>query len=62
MTPEQRERILHLCSLLKAEKDPQKFTELCKQLNEFLDNWQDSFGNDPQSDSLDRSSGNEAAG
>jgi len=37
MTPQERARIEVLCSQLQIERDPQKFTEYVRELNELLD-------------------------
>jgi len=36
MTPEEEERLNELCRGVIAEKDPKKFDELVKQMNEML--------------------------
>ena len=37
MTSEERENMKHLCRLIQDEKDPDKFNELIKQLNDLLE-------------------------
>jgi len=37
MTSEEREKMNRLCWLIQDEKDPDKFNELIKQLNELLE-------------------------
>ena len=37
MTQEEREQMDHLCRSIQSEKDPRRFTELVKQLNDLLE-------------------------
>ena len=37
MTPEEQERLNELCRRVVAERDPQKFDELVKQMNDLLE-------------------------
>jgi len=37
MTSEEREKMKRLCRLIQDESDPEKFTELIRELYEFLD-------------------------
>ncbi len=37
MTPEETERMNQLCAQIKTEKDPQKFDELVRELNDLLE-------------------------
>lgn len=37
MTPEERERMEWLCKRIAEEKDPEKFDELVKQLDDLLE-------------------------
>jgi hypothetical protein len=37
MTPEERERMNHLCVRIQSEKDPRVFDELVRELNDLID-------------------------
>ena len=37
MTQEERQQMDHLCRSIQSEKDPHRFTELVKQLNDLLE-------------------------
>ncbi len=37
MTPEERERMIQLCTLVQTEKDPEKFDALVKELNHLIE-------------------------
>lgn len=37
MTPEERERMNHLCESIQTEKDTHRFTLLVEQLNQLLE-------------------------
>ena len=37
MTPEEKERLDWLCKQIQVEQDQKKFSELCNELNELLE-------------------------
>jgi len=37
MTPEERERMYHLCAMIEQEKDRDRFLRLIRELNQLLE-------------------------
>ena len=44
MTPEERSHLNQLCVLIAEEKDPNRFLELVRELNNLLENKQNRMG------------------
>ena len=52
MSPEERERMNQLCMLIQNERDPDKFGEFVRQLNELLEEKERRFAEDQKKDPL----------
>jgi hypothetical protein len=52
MTHEEYERLTQLCRLIQQEKDHAKFTQLCEELNDLLEQKERRFKDDQSRDPL----------